>query len=251
MARRPPDDYPPPPEEYPTREGYPPPREDYPPRYRRADEYEEYEVRGRRPPPPWTRESPWLWLALLAILLAAGVLIAYVAFRNDRGNASTTTVTLTRGTGVTTTVTTQQTTTVTTQPKLVNVPSVSGQTQIAAITSVQSAGFVPNSYPVPSSQQRGTVVAQNPAAGGQLQEGQPVRLNVSTGTGSRPTVSIPTVTGQQASDARLALARAKLCVLTSTRKASSASQVGRVVAQSPAAGTSVQWFAQVTIYVGT
>jgi hypothetical protein len=235
MARRPP-----PPDDY------PPPPEDYPGRYGRAREYEE--VRGRRPPPPWTRENPWIWLALLAILVVAGVLIAYFAFRND--NNSATTVTVTAGTAVTTTVTTQQTTTVTTQPKLAQVPSVSGQTQIAAIDSVQAAGLVPNSYPVSSSRQRGTVVAQNPSGGGQLQAGQAVRLNVSTGTGQRPTVTVPDVTGQQASDGRLTLARAKLCILSSTRKATTASQAGTIVAESPSPGTSVQQFAQVTIYVG-
>jgi beta-lactam-binding protein with PASTA domain len=40
-------------------------------------------------------------------------------------------------------------------------------------------------------------------------------------------------------------------VLSKTRAASSSSQAGTIVAQSPSAGTSVQQFAQVTIYVGT
>jgi beta-lactam-binding protein with PASTA domain len=59
------------------------------------------------------------------------------------------------------------------------------------------------------------------------------------------------VTGPQVNDARLTLARAKLCVLTLTRKATTSSQVGNVVAQSPSSGTTVQQYAQVTIYVGT
>jgi PASTA domain len=244
MSRRPPpppDDYPPPPDDYPPRPGeYPGP----PPR-------REYEVvrGGPPPPPPWWREMPWVWVALFAILVAAGVIIAIVAFRNSSNNASTTTVTVTSGSTVT--ATTQVTTTVTTQPKLVKVPSVSGQTQINAIDSTQSAGLVPNSYPVSSPQQRGTVVAQSPAGGGQVTQGSAVRLNVSTGTGQRPSVSIPDVTGPQAGNARLTLARAKLCVRTLTRQASSSSQVGTVVAQSPSAGASVQQYAQVTIYVGT
>jgi eukaryotic-like serine/threonine-protein kinase len=183
-------------------------------------------------------------VALFAILIAAGVIIAIVVFRNHNSSASTTTVTVTTGSTVTDTATT----TVTTQPKLVKVPSVSGQTQLNAIQSLQSAGLVPNSYPV-SSQQRGTVVAQSPAGGGQLTEGQAVRLNVSSGTGTRPAVTIPDVTGPKADDARLTLARAKLCVRTATRNASS-TQVGTVVAQSPSAGASAQQYAQVSIYVG-
>ncbi len=246
MARRPPpppEDYPPPPDDYP-----PPPGE-----YPGPPGAREYDVvrGGPPPPPPWWREMPWVWVALFAILVAAGVIIAIVAFRNSSNNASTTTVTVTSGSTVTTTATTQVTTTVTTQPKLVQAPSVSGQTQIAAIDAVQSAGLVPNSYPVSSQQQRGTVVAQSPAGGGQVTEGSAVRLNVSTGTGQRPTVSIPDVTGPAAEDARLTVARAKLCVRTLTRKASSSSQVGNVVAQSPSAGSSVQQYAQITIYVGT
>jgi PASTA domain-containing protein len=235
MARRPPppEDYPAPPGEY---EGPPPARE--------------YGVvRGGPPPPPWWREMPWVWVALFAILVAAGVLIAIVAFRNSSNSSSTTTVTVTSGSTVTTTAT--ATTTVTTQPKLVKVPSVSGQTQINAIDSAQSAGLVPNSYPVSSRQQRGTVVAQSPAGGGQVTQGSAVRLNVSSGTGQRPTVSIPDVTGPQAGNARMTLARAKLCVRTLTRTAPSSNQAGDVVAQSPSAGTSVQQYAQVTIYVGT
>ena len=124
-------------------------------------------------------------------------------------------------------------------------------TRTAAIDAVQSGGLVPNSYPVSSQQQRGTVVAQSPTGGGQVTQGSAVRLNVSSGTGQRPSVAIPNVTGPQAGDARLTLARAKLCVRTLTRKATTSSQVGNVVGQAPASGTSVQQYAQVTIYVGT
>ena len=168
MARRPPppDDYPPAPGEY-------TPTDEYPARYWRAREYEE--VRGEA-----VAGDAGVAVALactLAILLAAGIVIAYFAFRNN--NTSATTVTVTAGTGVTTTVTTQLTTTVTTQPKLVNVPSVSGQSQISAIDSVQS-GLIPNSYPVSSSQQRGTVVAQSPSSGVSVQQYAQVTIYVGT-----------------------------------------------------------------------
>jgi beta-lactam-binding protein with PASTA domain len=38
-------------------------------------------------------------------------------------------------------------------------------------------------------------VALSPAGGGQVTQGSAVRLNVSSGTGQRPSVAIPNVTG--------------------------------------------------------
>jgi hypothetical protein len=231
--RPPPDEYGP--DEYPTERL---PRNGGP--VRRTRRYEE----ERRPPgPPPHGVNPWVWVVALGLVLAAGVIIAIVVVRS---NDSSSTVTVTTGS----TATTSTTATVTTQPPLSDVPDVGGETQISAVTTVQDAGLVPNTYPVPSSQQRGTVVAQNPS-GGQLQEGGAVRLNISTGTTDTPEASVPDVTGPAADDARLTLARAKMCMRTLTRPAPSSDAVGTVLAQSPSAGASVSQFAQVTIYVGT
>jgi PASTA domain len=207
------------------------------------------------PPPPWWRENPWVVLALLGVLVAAGVIVAFFALRGDHGSA-TTTITATPGTTTatgTTSATTQATTTTqtTTTTRIVSVPNVVGQTQLDAGPTMQDAGFVPNSYPVSSSQQAGTVVAQDPPGGTDLSQGRTVRLNVSAGRGTRPPVQVPDVTGPEASSARETLWQSKLTCTTLTRAAPSSQSVGTVLAQQPGPGTSLQQFAQVVIYVGT
>jgi serine/threonine-protein kinase len=176
---------------------------------------------------------------VLGLLLAAGVILAIVLVNNDDNSASTVTVTSTTAT----------TGTVTTQPQLVDVPDVRGDTQLSSVSTLQDGGLYANTFPVRGDQQRGTVVAQNPT-GGRLAEGSPVRLNVSIGNGDTPEVGVPDVAGSQADDARLSLARSKLCMRTLTQTASSPDEVGTVLTQSPSAGASSSQFAQVTIYVG-
>jgi eukaryotic-like serine/threonine-protein kinase len=186
-----------------------------------------------------------VWVGLLGVLFAVGAIIAIFALRDDNGG-STTTVTTTVTSG--STVTTETTATVTTQPPVVEVPDLTGETQLSSVTNLQDAKLVPNTFPVRSTQQRGTVVAQNPQ-GGQIAEGSPVRLNISIGNGDVPEATVPDVTGVQQDDARLTLAQAKLCMRTLSRSAPSATQAGDVISQSPAAGASVSQFVQVTIYV--
>jgi eukaryotic-like serine/threonine-protein kinase len=64
---------------------------------------------------------------------------------------------------------------------LVDVPSLVGFTRAEAEAQLSDAGLEANVFEVPSIEPAGTVVAQNPL-GGQLREGEAVRLNVSTGT---------------------------------------------------------------------
>ena len=64
---------------------------------------------------------------------------------------------------------------------LVDVPSMVGLTRAEAEAQLSSAGLEANVFEVPSIEPAGTVVAQNPV-GGQVRQGQAVRLNVSTGT---------------------------------------------------------------------
>jgi serine/threonine-protein kinase len=225
------------------------------PRERRRREDHEYEeVRRPRRRPPWEYENPWLWVGLLAILVAAGVLVAYFVGRDDDEPARSGTVTVTtRAAAQPQPQTDAETETVTTPTVsvAVAVPDVVGQTQLQAGQALQGDGLVPETFPVPSELQRGSVVAQNPVAGTELDEGEKVRLNISTGGGTRPQVEVPDVTGPEADDARLALWRAKLCVRTLERAAPSDEDVGEILAQTPSPGTSVQQYAQVTIYVGT
>jgi beta-lactam-binding protein with PASTA domain len=73
----------------------------------------------------------------------------------------------------------------------VQVPSVVGQSQQQAVSALQQAGLKATTAQVPSSQPKGTVVAQNPPGGQQVSQGSSVRLNLSKGS---PTPSATTTT---------------------------------------------------------
>jgi beta-lactam-binding protein with PASTA domain len=63
----------------------------------------------------------------------------------------------------------------------VSVPDVTGQLEQQATASLKQAGLTARVVQVPSSQAKGTVVAQRPAAGQKVSKGSAVRLNVSSG----------------------------------------------------------------------
>jgi beta-lactam-binding protein with PASTA domain len=206
----------------------------------------EEEVAGRTGPPvppPWYRDVwPWLLaLGLLVIGLVGGYFV-YDAYQdNEDDEPEVVTVTTTESdTGTTTgTTTTDATTTVEEPPQPATAPDVVGQSYVDA-----------GSYPVASSETRGTVVAQRPAGGTQLEEGDTVRNNVALGGGERRTREVPDVTGPQASDARSTLRTGGLTVRTQYRAPPSPEEEGEVLTQSPAPGTSVPDLTQVTIFVG-
>jgi beta-lactam-binding protein with PASTA domain len=84
------------------------------------------------------------------------------------------------------------------------VPDVTGQPQQQAISSLEQAGLKATIAQVPSSQAKGTVVAQSPSAGQKLARGSSVRLNVSKGQAQQPATTAtttqttpPTTTQQQ------------------------------------------------------
>ena len=81
----------------------------------------------------------------------------------------------------------------------VSVPSVVGQTQGAAVTTLSGLGLKAELNNVSSSRPSGTVVAQKPAAGKDVAKGSTVTLNVSTGSGggggtTSTTPTVPTTT---------------------------------------------------------
>jgi beta-lactam-binding protein with PASTA domain len=77
----------------------------------------------------------------------------------------------------------------------VSVPSVTGQSQTQAASTLQQAGLKGTAVQVPSSQPKGTVVAQSPAAGQKVAQGAAVRLNVSKGPATPPaTTTAPRTT---------------------------------------------------------
>jgi beta-lactam-binding protein with PASTA domain len=78
----------------------------------------------------------------------------------------------------------------------VSVPDVTGQSEQQATAALKQAGLTARVVKVPSSQPKGTVVAQSPAAGQKVAKGSAVRLNVSSGA-TTTTTTQQTTTQQQ------------------------------------------------------
>jgi serine/threonine-protein kinase len=127
----------------------------------------------RRPPTLW----PWLLALLLLVLVGLGALW-YFTREDDEAEP-------------TSTVTTVQT---------VAVPDVVGTTSSEATGTLRDAGLEANVVDVPSDAPPGQVIAQDPAAGDEVEEGTTVRLNVAragettTGTTTETTTNTTTVT---------------------------------------------------------
>ena len=129
---------------------------------------------------------------------------------------------------------------------LVTVPDTVGQSRDNAVAAVRGAGLKPKAFAVPSSQPKGTVVAQKPLGGKRVPGGSVVRLNVSSGsTAARPppppppakpaTVTVPDVTGQQQDVAQKQLNAAGL--KAGVVYVASDELQGTVVSQAPEGGT--------------
>ena len=144
---------------------------------------------------------------------------------------------------------------------LARVPTVLGQTRSAAVSVLKAAGLVPKTFTVPSTQVKGTVVAQRPRGGTQVPQGTKVRLNVSSGSSSGvapppppppppppappASKSIPDATGQlqQAAQRRLNQIGFKSRVVY----VPSDQPQGTVVSQSPAGGSTAKVGTRVTL----
>ena len=166
---------------------------------------------GRPPEPPPPEEPPpeegerelWPWLLGLLVLVIAGILLAYF---------------LTRGGGHST------------KP----VPNVVGETQTAATTRLRDAGFQVTPRNTHSTQPTGVVVTQKPAADSELAKGGAVTIAVSQG---QKQVAVPNVLGLPQSQAVADLKNAGLN--TNIVLVTNAAPSGRVVAQNPSSGTTV------------
>jgi beta-lactam-binding protein with PASTA domain len=135
------------------------------------------------------------------------------------------------------------------EPEMVEVPDVVGTDHVDAGATVDETGLIANSFPVESTEERGTVVGQNPDPGTQLPEGERVRLNVSLGEGEREAAEVPDVTGEDEVEARQILRDAGFTVRTLDRAAPEPGNVGEVILQRPEP-RSAPVLTQVTIYVG-
>jgi beta-lactam-binding protein with PASTA domain/predicted Ser/Thr protein kinase len=131
--------------------------------------------------------------------------------------------------------------------ELVTVPDVLNQSESSARGELARAGFVVNVETEESDFEEGTVIEQDPGAGSRIEEGSQVTIVVSRGPGD---VSVPNVVGQRQESAEARLAGLGFDVRVTTRDTESQSEDGRVLDQSPSAGTSLPPNSDVTIVVG-
>ena len=132
-------------------------------------------------------------------------------------------------------------------PAQVAVPNVVGRMQIDAATIIQAAGFKATPVEQQSTQPPGTVIAQSPAGNANAPQGSVVVLTVAK---AFATVVVPAVVGARAFDAANTLAAAGLSASSTYRMVTNQLQDGYVLAQSPAAGTTVRKGATVALVLG-
>ena len=228
-------------------------------------------------PPP--ERGWWLWLALLLVLVVAGLLAWFFL---TRGSGKTTvpdvvglpsSVAASRlqaahlkdlpktgassrpqgtvfaqapGAGVRVKKNGTVTISISSGPAHVAVPNVTDLPQAQAVKSLTAAGFKSNVVKHASSRPKGIVFAQQPVAGVTAVKGTRVVLSVSTGV--KP-VTVPSVVGETQGAAVAALTSAGL--KSQLANVPSSAPVGQIVAQKPAGGAKVDKASTVRLNVST
>jgi serine/threonine-protein kinase len=136
-------------------------------------------------------------------------------------------------------------------PPNVTVPSVTGQTQNDATSTLRDQGFAVQTTPqTTTSATAGTVITQSPTGGSTAAPGATVTLTIAQAPTAPTTANVPGVTGKTAAAATSALQGAGFTVSESPKNVKSKSQNGIVLTQSPGGGTSAKKGSAVTIMVG-
>jgi beta-lactam-binding protein with PASTA domain len=131
-------------------------------------------------------------------------------------------------------------------PGSATVPPVSAMPQAKAEQALRAAGFkVASTQSYSSDVKAGQVISSSPPEGSTADKGSTVRLTVSRG--AQP-VAIPSVVGKTVAEAR-GLLEGRGFKVTQTSKVSTSETAGTVLAQSPAAGSSVRPGATVALTV--
>ena len=172
--------------------------------------------------------GPWV-LALLVVALCLAVVAAGCGSDDDEAGGSTTEA-ATTGPGSAATV-----------------PDVEGAELSGAAEQLAEAGLRAAVKYVPSSEPRGDVIGQSRESGTELQRGEAVSLNVSTGANPPVNVTVPDATEQTEADGRAALEQAGFEVQTINVPAVTDDIV---VSQSPAAADRVPRGSLVILYAG-
>jgi eukaryotic-like serine/threonine-protein kinase len=140
--------------------------------------------------------------------------------------------------------------TTTAAPEPATVPDVVGQELADAARSFNDEGLKVAVVYVPSNEPAGSVVAQARPPGAELQSGNTVQLNVSTGAEPAADAQVPDVTGEKQADGREQLKSAGFEVLTLQERTTDRSRVGSVLSQTPSGGANIPRGSLVILYVG-
>jgi beta-lactam-binding protein with PASTA domain len=162
--------------------------------------------------------------------------------------AASTPTTTTAATQPTTTTTTPTTTT-STQPTSASVPALSGDVQTAA-QALSRAGLLASIHYVPGTDPLGTVENQSPVAGKTAPAGSHVTINVSSGPGQKTQETVPDAANQTIPQAVQTMNQAGLRLILLKKDVSDQSLAGKVVEQTPVAGSNAPKNAQVLVYMG-
>jgi eukaryotic-like serine/threonine-protein kinase len=180
--------------------------------------------------PGTSRRRPTLAPWLLVLVLVLGLALLAGGCGSDDDEASDTTAAATTGPGAPATV-----------------PDVEGAELTGAAEQLAEAGLRAAVKYVPSSDPAGRVIGQSREAGTELQRGEAVSLNVSTGPSPAVIVTVPDATEQTEADGRAALEQVGFEVQTINVPAVTEDIV---VSQSPAAADRVPRGSLVLLYAG-
>jgi serine/threonine-protein kinase len=161
---------------------------------------------------PRSRRRLWIALAALALLLA-GAALAFAL----------------------------------TRPDMVEVPNEVGKPAPQAVADLAKLGLETEVKPVRSEAPENTVVSHDPAAGDEVQRGDTITLNVSSGPGEK---IVPDVRGKSRSDALKLLSDAKFKV-TEVEESSSSVPAGVATRTDPEGGTEQPAGSRVRLFIST
>jgi eukaryotic-like serine/threonine-protein kinase len=133
-------------------------------------------------------------------------------------------------------------------PEEVSVPDVVGLSADSGEGRISDVGLVPAVREQESEEPEGQIIAQDPAAGTDLERGSTVTITVSTGVEE---VVVPNVVGLGGGDAEAQLRADGLVPVRRESEVTDAAQDGKVIDQRPAAGVQVERGRQVVIIVGS
>ncbi|WP_084535391.1 protein kinase domain-containing protein [Nocardia yamanashiensis] len=146
---------------------------------------------------------------------------------------------------------TTTTTSVAPQPEKVEIPDVVGNLFTQAKAKLEKLGFVVVQAEIADKTAKGTVVSIDPAAGTTATAGSKITVSVSTGPATT-TVKMPDLSGLTPAQAAAALKEKGIQSQPQQTEVmvTNPTQVGKIVSQTPAAGSDVATDANVTVGVG-